>query len=142
MPDSVRVTYHYGFSDDLGGGEYGRERPLDAAGTTVLRVPGDHATIGAALAALGGDGVVEITDSGRYEENLAIAVQAGGNVVIRAAEQCRPTLVLGAALDVTGGADSGCTLEGLLVSGQLKRAKAGASLRVSGSAFRSRPPWA
>jgi hypothetical protein len=117
-PASVQVTYHYGFSADMGGGEYARDRTLDAAGTTVLRVPGDHATIQAALAALGGDGVVEITDSGRYEESLAIAVQAGGHVAVRAAEQCRPTVVLGAALDVTGAADSACTLEGLLVSGQ------------------------
>jgi hypothetical protein len=117
-PASVQVTYHYGFSADMGGGEYARDRTLDAAGTTVLRVPGDHATIQAALAALGGDGVVEITDSGRYEESLAIAVQAGGHVVVRAAEQCRPTVVLGAALDLTGAADSACTLEGLLVSGQ------------------------
>jgi hypothetical protein len=126
VPASVQITYHYGFSADLGGGEYARDRTLDAAGTTVLRVPGDHATIQAALAALGGDGVVEITDSGRYEESLAIAVQAGGHVVVRAAEQCRPTIVLGAALDVTGAADSACTLEGLLVSGQPVNVPAGA----------------
>jgi hypothetical protein len=118
VPASVQVTYHYGFSADLGGGEYARERVLDAAGTTVLRVPADHATVQAALAALGGDGVVEITDSGRYEENLAIAVQAGGHVVVRAAEQCRPTIVLGAALTVSGDVNSACTLDGLLVSGQ------------------------
>jgi hypothetical protein len=117
-PETVLVTYHYGFSDDLGGGEYARERTQDAAGTTVLRVPDDHATIQAALAALGGDGVVEITDSGRYEENLSIAVDPGGHVVVRAAEQCRPTVVLEVALDVSGGANSACTLEGLLVSGQ------------------------
>ena len=67
--------------------------------------PDDDATIGAALAALGGDGVVEITDSGRYEETLAVVVQADGHVIIRAAEQCRPTLVLGGALEVTGGAE-------------------------------------
>ena len=40
----------------------------------LLSVPGDFATIGAALAALGGAGVVEVTDSGRYEETLAINV--------------------------------------------------------------------
>ena len=84
----------------------------------MLRVPDDHATIQAALAALGGDGIVEITDSGRYEESLAIAVQAGGHVIVRAADQCRPTLVLGTVLTVSGDENSACTLDGLLVSGQ------------------------
>src|SRR5262249_5750901 len=61
VPESVRVLYHYGFSAAMGGGEYDRTREADAAGTTVLRVPDDHATIAAALAALGGDGIVEVT---------------------------------------------------------------------------------
>ena len=117
VPQSVRTTYHYGFSADLGGGEYARERPVDAVGTVVLRVPNDHPTIQAALAALGGNGVVQITNSGRYEETPAVAVQADGHVIIRAGEQCRPTLVLGGALEVTGGANSAFTLEGLLVAG-------------------------
>ena len=73
VPESVQVTYHYGFSADMGGGEYPRQRSADATGVTVLRVPTDHATIGGALAALGGDGVVEIADSGRYEETLAVS---------------------------------------------------------------------
>ena len=126
VPQSVAVTYHDAFSADMGGGEYDRPREADAAGTTVLHVPGDHPTIAAALAALGGSGVVEITDSGRYEETLAVTVNAGGHVILRAAADRRPVLILASELTVTGGADSAFSLEGLLV--------AGARLRVPGAA--------
>lgn len=117
VPQSLQVTYHYGFPADLGGGEYPRERRADAPGALVIRVPDDHPTIQAALAALAGDGVVEITDSGRYDETLAVNVNAGGHVILRAAGRCRPTLILGGDFPVTGGANSAFTLEGLLVAG-------------------------
>jgi len=117
VPESIQVSYHYGFSADMGGGEYPRQRSADATGVTVLRVPTDHATIGGALAALGGDGVVEIADSGRYAETLAVAVAPGGHVILRAAEQCRPTLILGGEMTLSGGTDSAFSLEGLLVAG-------------------------
>jgi hypothetical protein len=117
VPQNIAVTYHYGFSAAMGGGEYSRARQADPQGTTVLHVPGDHATIQAALAALAGNGVVEITNSGRYQETLSVHVMHGGQVVLRAAEQCRPTLILGAELAVSGEAESGFALEGLLVAG-------------------------
>jgi hypothetical protein len=125
VPERFAISYHYGFSADLGGGEYARARVADAPGTTVVRVPGDQPTIQAALAALGGDGVVEITDSGRYEETFGIAVNADGHVRLRAADQCRPTVVLGAPLAITGGANGECTLDGLLVAGQPVHVPAG-----------------
>ena len=126
VPQTVAVTYHDAFSADMGGGEYDRPREADAVGTTVLHVPADHPTIAAALAALGGSGVVEIADSGRYEETLTVTVNAGGHVILRAAADRRPVLILASELTVTGGADSAFSLEGLLV--------AGARLRVPGAA--------
>jgi hypothetical protein len=66
---------------------------------------------------LTGDGVVEIADSGRYEETLSVSVAPGGHVILRAAEQCRPTLILGGELAITGGLDSAFSLDGLLVAG-------------------------
>jgi hypothetical protein len=66
-----------------------------------------------------------ITNSGRYEEALAAAVQDRGHVIVRAGADCRPTLVLTRPLDVTGGVASAFSLEGLLVSGNgLRVAKA------------------
>lgn len=117
VPADLQASYRYGFSADLGGGEYARSRTADAPGTTVVHVPADQPTIQAALAALGGSGVVEITDSGRYEETFGIAVAADGHVRLRAAAQCWPTILLGAPLVVTGGANSECTLDGLRIAG-------------------------
>lgn len=117
VPESLATTYHYGFSANMGGGEYSRARADEATGATVLRVPTDHATIAAALAALAGDGVVEIADSGRYEETLSVSVAPGGHIILRAAEQCRPTLILGGEMTLSGGIDSAFSLEGLLVAG-------------------------
>ncbi len=118
IPQRLEVTFHHGFSAGMGGGEYPRERQVDPSGTRVRRVPQDHATIQAALADLGGHGVVEITDSGRYEEALSVTVAPDGEITLRAAPGCRPTLVLLADLTIRGGADSALRIDGLLVAGR------------------------
>jgi hypothetical protein len=114
------VDFYYGFSGDLGGGEYDRSAAVADAEPppALVRVPDDQATIQAALGALGASGgVVEITDSGRYEETPSITVPAGKRVELRAADHCRPTLVLGGTLSLAGGAGSEIRLNGLLISG-------------------------
>src|SRR5262249_61508887 len=90
----VRVDFHYGFSADMGGGEYERTASFQTEETPpqLLHVPGDHPTIDAALTALGGAGVVEITDSGRYETSFGISAAANQRVELRAANFHRPTL--------------------------------------------------
>lgn len=115
-PETLEVTYHHGFSANLGGGEYPRALPVDDESTTVLKVPDDHRTIQAALDALGGAGVVEITDSGRYEEALSVHVAAGSQITLRAAPGCRPMLNLQGYLMMTGGVDSSLLLDGLLIA--------------------------
>lgn len=120
--EQVQVSHHYGFGAEIGGGEYEREASFSAAPTQqVLRVPDDHATIAAALAALAGDGVVEVTDNGRYEEAPSIQVIAGGRIELRARNERRPSLMLTAEMTVNGGADSEFALNGLLVSGEKLR---------------------
>ena len=116
----VRCRFHTGFSADLGGGEY--ERAIDgndaAAGVPTLLVPTpQHPTIQAALTALSGRGVVEIGDSGRYEENLVINVAADETMEIRAVNGHRPTVVLGQVMTLRGAAGSGVRLDGLLICG-------------------------
>jgi len=125
----VEVDYHYGFSADLGGGEYPRGETITVPPT--LRVPDDHATIQAALTALNGKGVVEIKNSGRYQETLTINVAAGARIELRAADGCRPTVVLTAECALSGGVDAEITLNGLLLAGQLLRVppSAGNALR-------------
>ncbi|MFV0665630.1 MAG: hypothetical protein ACK5NS_18400, partial [Denitromonas sp.] len=117
-PADVRLSWREGFSAALGGGEYerGATLPLLPGGVTLVRVPDDHPTLAAALTAIAGDGMVEITDSSRYSETLNINVVADGAVEIRAANGRRPVLELG-GLTVTGAANSACTLNGLLITG-------------------------
>jgi hypothetical protein len=124
----VRVDFHYGFSADLGGGEYPRAASFETAEPPpqLLKVPADHATIQAALNALAGAGVVEITDSGRYEETLAVSAAAGKRIELRAADKRRPTLILSGPLALSGGADSEIRLNGLLIAGQGLEVTAGA----------------
>jgi hypothetical protein len=111
------VTYHYGFSADCGGGEYHRNlaEPLHS----LRRVDGsaDSPTIQGAISDLPpGGGVVEVTDSGRYEEDLSIEA-TGRQITVRAAEGARPTVILKKDLKITGGSGDAVTLDGLLLSG-------------------------
>lgn len=120
--EQVQVTHHYGFGAEIGGGEYERAASFAASPTQqIVRVPDDHATIAAALAVLAGDGVVEITDNGRYEEAPSVQVASGGRIELRARNERRPSLVLTGEMTVNGGADSEFSLNGLLVSGEKLR---------------------
>ena len=112
-----RVTFHYGFSDDLGGGEYDRAATFDALLKPVAKVPAPHATIQHALNAVVAGGVAQISNSGRYTETQVINVHAGQRVELRAANEHRPTIVLGGDLVINGAADAEVTLNGLLISG-------------------------
>jgi hypothetical protein len=119
-PADVLVSYHSGFSADMGGGEYERENSFllqDSSTVTVLQVPNDHATVQAALDALSGAGVVEITDNGRYKETLSINVASDAGIELRAANGRNPHLSLTGPLNVTGGDGSHFSINGCLVSG-------------------------
>ncbi|MGC5172572.1 hypothetical protein ACLQ2Q_18200 [Microbacterium sp. DT81.1] len=119
--DPPRVSYHYGFSADLGGGEYDRVHTfgrVDGAVATVAQDgTADHVTIAAALAALGpAGGTVEIRDSCRYEEMLAISAVAAA-LEVRAADRRRPVVVLPGDLPVTLADDAEVSINGLVIAG-------------------------
>jgi hypothetical protein len=100
----VWVTYHYGFSADIGGGEY--ERALRPVGDKrklyrVSQRPGDKGQferIGDALlhwkseSAKHPNALIEIADSGAYVEPLEIILSAGESLEIRAANGARPVI--------------------------------------------------
>jgi len=119
------VRFHYAFSDEMGGGEYDRLTTLDEKLQPIEQVPVPHATIQNALNAVAAGGVVEISNSDRYEETVTISVNANQRVELRAANEQRPTLVLGGDLVINGAADSEVTLNGLLI--------AGGAIRVDGA---------
>ncbi len=131
----VQVNYHYGFSADIGGGEY--DRPLDQPETaTVYRVTTSgedscqYGTIGEALDTWGREkprhAVIELGDSLVYTEPLGPIelTMPGQSLQVRAAQKKRPIIRL---LDyrsdqpdaLTFHLAQGCTLtlDGLLVTG-------------------------
>jgi hypothetical protein len=121
------ATFHYGFSMDLGGGEYDRSRSFGArsgAGVSVEVTKQDPnastlSTIVAGLAVLStAGGVVEIGDSDRYPETIPPIDATGRQVEIRGADGCRPTLILGQQLELTGDENGAVTLNGLLIGGE------------------------
>lgn len=135
---SVRVSYHYGFSADMGGGEY--VRPLrEAEGAQVIRVTGQE-ELRAALEPWQrhvGEGtpapastqpahaVIELTDSGVYVVPLTLWLAAGHSLQIRAAQRTRPVIRLldwqtdrPDSLSVGGGKGSRFTLDGVMVAGR------------------------
>ena len=116
VPKGVDVTYHRGFSADMGGGEYPRaksERPAK-----LLRVPNDHPTIQAAVNKLKGEGTILITDSGRYDAAITVNVSPGRRVMLCAADEQFPTLVLpaGGEVSVSGNTDSEFVLDGVMLT--------------------------
>lgn len=99
--DGVWVDYHYGFSDDTGGGEY--ERVLDPEfPATVYRV-GEGDRIMAAVEKWCEDkttdpakrtAVIEFTESAAFSEQLEIPLDHGDRLTLRAASGVRPVLRL------------------------------------------------
>ena len=126
----VWVTYHYGFSDDFGGGEY-RRTLSQPAGATVYRVGQDEAFVRINDALTRWDdekpphAVIEITDGGVYVEQINVELAEGQSLQLRAADGTRPVLRLmdwqtarPDALWVRGARGSRFTLDGLLVTGR------------------------
>ena len=130
-PVNVRVTFHYGFSMAMGGGEYERRKSflLTGSATTVTQ----RQSLQAAIDAVVGGGIVEIGDSGRYQEGIAIKVGADKIVELRAANEHRPALILVGDLDIELNPGAELTLNGLLI--------AGGRLRISSvSGTEEKPP--
>jgi len=114
----VKVSYHYGFTANMGGGEYGRQDTFTTGLLPLLRVPTDKPTIQQAIDALSvSGGVVEVEYNDYYFETPVIKVPANKKIELRAADECRPVLVASGGIEVTGGDSSDFILNGLLISG-------------------------
>jgi hypothetical protein len=113
----VRVMYHYGFSVDIGGGEYARPILNPSARSVQKADPHDPAktvseTVEAKFYRVGGDqalrhlrdaidhwreekpldAVIEITDSGIYVEPVNIHLNVGQTLQLRGANGARPAI--------------------------------------------------
>jgi hypothetical protein len=132
----VRVSYRYCFSDDIGGGEYDRPRSQPGEYTLVRVGEGEEVKrIGDAWARIQQEwaadpekpqnGVIEISDSGVYVEQLLIDLKQNQYLQIRAANRVRPLLRLldwqtdmPDALSVTLSPGSSIIFDGLMIAGR------------------------
>ncbi len=143
-PTSVHVTYNYGFSAEMGGGEYGRGATFSKL-ERVIRVPSDQPTIQAALNALVAElganprldgGVIEIEKpqagavSNYHDLSGTITVPAAKVIEIRAADQHRAVIRLPGDLLLSGAGDGQLLLNGLLIAGGPLRLPATSKLRL------------
>lgn len=128
--DDVLVTYHYAFGLSIGGGEYARALPIPPE-ARIYRVGanGDFTRIVDAYRKWCDDGwtsaIIELVDSGVYEEPLDLTIGAGQTLELRAANRMRPMIDL---LDwragrpdgfvVRGEKAGGLVLDGLLIAGR------------------------
>jgi hypothetical protein len=110
--DGVWVSWHYGFSDAMGGGSYLRPRTAAGSGKRYVVTsddPADHyGSISAALNAWTADkkaaadagepvphaALIEIADSADYSDAVRIDLDLDDRLELRAARGCRPVLRL------------------------------------------------
>lgn len=141
--DGVWVSYHYGFAAQLGGGEYhraieprvasyrvGAGQRYETIMAAVEQWRQDKAADPAAATA-----VIELTDSGTYQEQIEITLTHGDRLTVRAAQRTRPVIRLldwysnkPDALRVVGpeageGKPPVIAFEGLLITGRSVRVR-------------------
>jgi hypothetical protein len=139
-PDVFRVTSYYGFSGAIGGGQYERRSETSGPRSAVVGDPNDplvqairvslpagipffetitDALVDAQLAWNPGEQrVIEIVDSATYTDAWPpITIPGNGRLVVRAANEQRPTVLLPGDVTVDGGDGSALELNGLLVAG-------------------------
>lgn len=123
----VTADYSFGFSGNVGGGGYSRQknlRPQEEEQADVVHVSkgGAVTTISAALAQLAASAaplrVVQIDDSRSYEENLNLPANFD-TLVVQAADGQRPVISLSNAASAFSGPTAGIELilSGLLITG-------------------------
>jgi hypothetical protein len=134
VPESVWVTFHHGFSEDLGAGEYTRTFPAPPADAVIYRVCKDareeHNHLRDALHRWKHEhpvhGIIEFQDSSVYgEEHIEIELEEHQTLEIRAIDGAMPVLRIVEwqtgrpnGLIIHGAPHSKCSLDGLMVTGR------------------------
>jgi hypothetical protein len=126
--EPITVSHYYGFSSEMGGGEYERRKWLVSP---TKPVTGGGQALHAALAArTGTKTVIEIEDDDSYFLRDDITLLQGESLTIQAKNQTRPHIWLGrnpadgtkvatanGAIHIKGGPAASLTLNGLLIEG-------------------------
>jgi len=112
------VDYYYGFMAEIGGGGYKRGESFSTDLEVFVSVPDEAATIKDALDLLNNrSGIIQITDSDHHQVLPVIEVPPECKIEIRAAEGCRPLLLLDEELRIIGGSNSEIAFNGVLCCG-------------------------
>ena len=114
--NDLHVDFRYGFSADMGGGEYERRDPFNPKLDVIEEVV-ESGLIQDALNSVAESGAIQINSSGRYEEALSIGLDASQELELRAGNGNRPTVVLDGDFVINGGEESEVILNGLLIAG-------------------------
>ncbi len=120
-PAELRVSFRTAFPARSGGGQYDRSATLTRdPGQSLIPVPtATHPSIAAALAALpAAGGIVEITSSDVFAEDVTLAAAADTELILRAANGQCPILRPDQPLIISGGENARITLDGVIVDGQ------------------------
>ena len=113
-PEDVRVSFYYGFSAEMGGGEYGRADSFDNGLNPVIFVPKSTPTIQGALNSLAAGGAVEVSNNDYFIETPQINAPAGKKIEVRAGDERRPIIILENDLLVTGDEEASVSLNGFV----------------------------
>ncbi|MDQ3280288.1 MAG: hypothetical protein M3Q69_02635 [Acidobacteriota bacterium] len=140
QPEDVRVSYHYGFAADLGGGPYSRASWLIVHdSTTTIYGVGEGETfdtISDALAQWIADGrpnaIVSIGDNRSYHETAQLVLDPPANAMlaIEARDHMRPHVRLDYPISIACDSEAVVTLSGLLIEGTIEIAEARGTLRL------------
>lgn len=127
-PQGVWVSYYYGFSADIGGGEYRRPISQQPAAEILFAAPGElcaRLEEWRTKTPMPQSAVVELTESEIYDDPVEFEIPAQHSLQIRAAAGTRPIIRLldrkanePDALDVVLNTGSRLVLEGLLITGR------------------------
>ena len=109
------VSFHYGYTIAIGGGEY--ERGDSAVAVTPVQVVQGGVALQPALNAVQNGGMVQVLDSRRYVETPSITVNAGKTVVLRAVNGAHPLLAASGDITLTLGPEATLILDGWVISG-------------------------
>jgi hypothetical protein len=130
----VRISYHYGFPGDVGGGPYPREGWLIKPGLAQKVYP-VTTSLSAAVASWRSEklkrAIIRIPDNHTYEETAEILLDppADGWVAIEAAADHWPHIKANIVI-ACGGEDATVTLSGLLIEGNVTVRRLAGTLRL------------
>lgn len=128
----VQVNYFYGFSADMGGGQYARSNlarptPSGATASSHTGIPAPTATVsdsGGPLSAVLTvalseiSPIVELEDSTTYNGDIVLPLQPDQQVILQARDEARP--VINGSITITAAKGTQVILDGLVIAGQVQ----------------------